>query len=106
MFEPQDAAAGRGLAAAGFADQAERLALADREADAVDRLHMGDHPRHQRALGHREVHLQVAHRDQLRRLRDAPFRFAPLFVAAAFHFGGRRAAFAAALGRPLCVPWS
>ena len=30
--------------------------------------------RNQRALGHREVHFQVANREQDRRLGDAPFR--------------------------------
>src|SRR5688500_7044447 len=38
-LELQDAAPGRGLAAAGLADQAERLAAAQREADAVARAH-------------------------------------------------------------------
>src|SRR5713101_2595343 len=38
FHEPQGAASGRRLAAAGFAHQAERLALVDREADVVHRL--------------------------------------------------------------------
>ena len=37
--EAHDGAAGRGLAAAGFADEAQRLARAHGEADAVDRPH-------------------------------------------------------------------
>ena len=41
-LEPQDAAAGRGLAAAALADQPQRLAAVDREVDAVDRLHVAD----------------------------------------------------------------
>src|SRR5262252_1702710 len=40
LFEPQDAAAGRRLAAAALADQSQGLAAADREVDAVDRLHL------------------------------------------------------------------
>ena len=39
LFEPQDQPADRGLAAAGFADQAERLAGIDVEADVLDRAH-------------------------------------------------------------------
>src|SRR5262249_18712186 len=42
LLQPQDAAAGRGLAAAALAHQAQRLAAADREVDAVDRLHVAD----------------------------------------------------------------
>src|SRR2546425_874651 len=38
----EDAARGRRLAAARFADEAERLALADREAHVVDRRHRAD----------------------------------------------------------------
>ena len=37
LDQPQQAAAGRRLAAAGLADQAERLALFDREAHVIDR---------------------------------------------------------------------
>ena len=40
LDQPQDGAADGGFAAAGLADQAERLALADREADAIDRQHV------------------------------------------------------------------
>ena len=39
LDQPQDAAAGRRLAAARFADQAERFSLLDREADVVDGAH-------------------------------------------------------------------
>ena len=38
LVQPQDRAAEGGLAAAGLADQAERLAALDRQRDAVDRL--------------------------------------------------------------------
>jgi len=41
LDQTQDAAAGRGLAAARFPDQAERLALLDRERDAIDRPDLG-----------------------------------------------------------------
>ena len=40
----QDAARGRGLAAAALADQRQRLALVDVEADAVHRPHVADRP--------------------------------------------------------------
>ena len=40
--EPDDRPAGRALAAARLADQAERLAAAQRERDAVDRPHVAD----------------------------------------------------------------
>ena len=46
------------LAAAGLADQAQRLARIDREADAVDRLDQRDRAREQAAL-QREMLLQV-----------------------------------------------
>ena len=39
LDQPEDAAAGRGLAAARFADQAERLALLDRKRHVVHRAH-------------------------------------------------------------------
>ena len=42
LLEPEDGAADGGLAAAGFADQAERLARRDRERHVVDRLHRRD----------------------------------------------------------------
>ena len=50
IVEPQDRAAGGGLAAAGLADEPERLALADLEADVVDRLDLAD-PAAQHAPG-------------------------------------------------------
>ena len=40
--QPHDAARERGLAAAGLADDAERLAFVQRQRDAVDRLHRSD----------------------------------------------------------------
>ena len=42
LDQAQDGAADRRLAAADFADQAQRLALADREADAVDGIDLAD----------------------------------------------------------------
>ena len=47
-LEPQDAAAGRRLAATALADQPQRLAAAKREVDAVDRLHLADHAARER----------------------------------------------------------
>ena len=52
LHQPQHAARDRRFAAAGFADQPERLALADRKADAVDRMHGADAPT-QDAAAHR-----------------------------------------------------
>src|SRR6185312_5498141 len=43
-LQPQQREAERGLAGARFADQADRMALAERDADAVDRLHIADGP--------------------------------------------------------------
>ncbi len=43
--QPQQRQPERGLAGAGFADDAERLALADRDADAVDGLDVADRAR-------------------------------------------------------------
>ena len=42
LHQPQHAARDRRFAAAGFADHAERLALADGEADAVDGMYRAD----------------------------------------------------------------
>ena len=56
----------RGLAATGLADEAERLAAANVEAHAVDRLDVAHCPRDQRALGDRKVHLQPADADEAR----------------------------------------
>ena len=52
LHQPQHAARDRRFAAAGFADQPERFALADRKADAVDRVHGADAPA-QHAAAHR-----------------------------------------------------
>src|SRR5258708_37887848 len=48
--QPQQCQPERGLAGAGFADHAERLALAYLQADAVDRLDMSDGGAQQAAL--------------------------------------------------------
>src|ERR1700710_1187848 len=40
LDQPQDGAADGGLSATGFADEAERFALLNREADAIDRQHL------------------------------------------------------------------
>ena len=50
LDQPQDAASGGRFAAAGFADEAQRLARGDLEADAVDRVHALDGAREQAAL--------------------------------------------------------
>jgi hypothetical protein len=60
-FEPQDAASGRGLAAAALTNQPQRLAALDVEIDAVDRLHVADLACQHDALGDREVHGKAAH---------------------------------------------
>ena len=70
LDQAQHAAAGRALAAAGFADQAERLALVDREADAVDRLHDGAAA--EQAAAAREMLGEVAHLDERLAHRVAP----------------------------------
>ena len=79
LDQPQDAAAGGRLAAAGFADQAQRLAGGDVEAHAVDGVHAVELAREQ-AAADREVLDQIldaqqrlghcAHR--LRRARRRP----------------------------------
>ena len=53
-----DRAADRRLAAAGLADQAERLALIQRERHAVDGAHLA-RPAQQHAAEHREPDVQV-----------------------------------------------
>ena len=60
----EQAARERALAAAGFADQAQRLALADREAHAVDRLDLADRALEHDALGDREVLADARHLHQ------------------------------------------
>src|SRR5207244_7700795 len=60
LFEPQDAAPHRRLAAAALADQPQGLAAADRQIDAVDRLDVADMAARDHPLGHREVHPQPA----------------------------------------------
>ena len=71
--QPQDREAERGLAGARFADDAERLALAHLDADAVDRLDVADHLAQHAALD-REPDLQVVglDHDSARRVAAAP----------------------------------
>ena len=74
VVEPQDRPPGRRLAAARLADEPERLALGDVEADVVDRLDLADlAPEH--ALVDREVHLQPVDAEQ--RLRPQATRRGP-----------------------------
>ena len=64
LVELQDRAAGRRLAAAGFPDEAERLALFDEERDAVDGAHGADLALEEDALREREVHHEVLDLDE------------------------------------------
>ena len=63
--QPHDAAGERGLAAAGLADDAERLALLDAEGDAVDRLHGADRLLEDDPARDREVLLDVLDDEEL-----------------------------------------
>ena len=65
--QPQDGETQRGLARAGFADDAERGAGPDRDGDVVDRLHVVDSLAQQAALD-REIHLQMVGLDQHRQV--------------------------------------
>ncbi len=62
-LQPQDQLAGGRLAAARLADEAERLAARDREADAVDRVHLAA-ARPNKPCSDRVVLAQVAHLEQ------------------------------------------
>ena len=66
--QPQDGEPERGLAGAGFADDAERLALAHRDVDAVDRLDVADRLAQHAALD-RKPDLEVVGLDHERRIR-------------------------------------
>src|SRR3546814_3923291 len=59
LLELQDAAAGRRLAAAGLAHQAERFALPHGEADVVDRFYFGDLLLDEDSLGDGEIHFEI-----------------------------------------------
>ena len=61
--QPQDRPAGRRFAAAGFADEAQRLAGVDVEADVVDRVHVVDHAGED-AAADREIDLQILYVQQ------------------------------------------
>ena len=71
LDEPEDAPAHRRLAAAAFADEAERSSLGDREAHAIHRPHAADLPAHE-ALPHRKVRLQPRHGEQRLGAHAAP----------------------------------
>ena len=76
LDQPQDRAADRGLAAAGFADQRERLAGADFQRHAVDRVDVAGRAA-QQALLDREMLLEVLDLEHQRsRLRHDPLRTA------------------------------
>ena len=62
LNQPQDAPAGRRLPASGFADETERLAAIDREADVLDRGDRGRPSKEAAAAG--EVLREVPHVEQ------------------------------------------
>ena len=75
LEQPQDGLADGRLAAAGFADQPERLALGDREAHAVDRVHFApraaeDAAAHGKCLGSAVTSSSAVRRPCPRRLRS------------------------------------
>src|SRR5207344_367674 len=63
--QAHDAARERRLAAAGLADDAQRLALAESEGDAVDRLHLRDRLLEDDPAGDREVLLDAVDDEEL-----------------------------------------
>src|SRR5262249_51200957 len=67
LDQPQHGTAGRRLAAARFAHQAQRLALADGEAHAIDGIDMA-HGTAQHALLYREVLLEILDLEDRRRV--------------------------------------
>ena len=68
---PQDAARGGGLAAAGFADQRQRLAAGDLERHVIDGPHLPDDAP-QEAAADRKVLLQPLHRQDDARPTSLP----------------------------------
>ena len=72
-LQPQQGEAEGGLAAAALADQADRLALVDGQADAVHRLHEA-HGAAEQAAADREVHLDSARHRRSARRRPVPAR--------------------------------
>ncbi len=78
LFEPQDAAAHRRLAATALADQPQGFAAADRQIDAVHRLDVPDMAPRDQPLGHREMHPQAAHLQQRLRVGGCHRHAAPL----------------------------
>src|SRR5215213_10967402 len=75
LDQPQDCAADGGLAAAGFANQRERLTRADRERHAIDRIDVTGRAA-QQALLDREMLLEARdlEDERLRRLRHGRLR--------------------------------
>ena len=69
LDQAQDAARHRRFAAAGFADQPERFPDAEREADAIDRMHGADLAA-QDAAAHRIVFDEVRYLQQRARVRS------------------------------------
>ena len=67
-FEPQQGEAERRLARSRFADQPDRVALAQRDAHPIDGLHMADRAT-QHAAPDREVHLEVVEAQDFRSRR-------------------------------------
>ena len=68
-IKPQHQPGGRRLSRTALADEAEGLALADREAHAVDGSHVPDHPTEDLRMD-REVNGEVAHVEQRSAVRD------------------------------------
>ena len=73
--EPRQREAERGLAGAGFADDAERLAGAQRQVDAIDGLHVIDGPAQEAGLD-RKPDLEVLGLDDDRLLESIGRRLA------------------------------
>ena len=63
-MEAHDAPRERRFSATGLANQGERLAAADLEADVADRMHLLARPREEAAALHREFLHDVLERDQ------------------------------------------
>ena len=84
LDQSDDQARGRGLAAAGFADNADHLALVDRERDVVDRPH--DALRAEKPAAQAEMLDEILHlQERLRRAADigAPVRAFQLLTSIA-----------------------
>src|SRR5205823_7621984 len=84
LFEPQDAAAHRRLAATALADQPQGFAALDRQIDAVDRLHVADMAARDHSLGDREVHPQPTYLQKRLRLGARDRHAAPAVTSSSW----------------------